>query len=151
MHKFLGAWFREHTDVRDAFTGNVPLTIPFCRTIVDDLEAAVRAGPRDYPVPRVSDRQAARLARQAAVAGALSEQARQAAALAALPSAAAAPPDSGACAASAKDRNDADAVVPSTSPSFARGRIASADRDASLLEDSCAERASKQARVCAGC
>jgi hypothetical protein len=84
MHKLLGPWFQEHTDIRDSFTRHQPFDILFCYQTIDQLESAARATGRDHPVPRISERKAARLARDAAIAGARAEQAREGEALAAL-------------------------------------------------------------------
>lgn len=84
MHKMLGPWLQEHVQLRDRLCQQAHLTVPFCLQLVHDLSAAVHAAGRDYPVPQLSARQLARQERDAAVAGAKAEQAREDAGVAAL-------------------------------------------------------------------
>lgn len=85
VHKIVGAWFQEFTDIRDAFTRpSVEFTVAFCKDTVSKLEAAAKATGREHPVPKISARKQARLAREEAISGAKMEQERQDRALAAL-------------------------------------------------------------------
>lgn len=84
IHKLIGPWLQEHTDLRDSLVREHPLTTAFCRDLVHKLQAAVDAAGRDHPVPKLSERKLARLAREAAVAEAKGEQEREAEALQAL-------------------------------------------------------------------
>ena len=70
--------------MRDVFVRQRELTLPFCRDIVARLQAAIDAAGRDHPVPKLSQRKLERLAKEAAVAAAVEEQAREAVGLAAL-------------------------------------------------------------------
>jgi hypothetical protein len=85
VHKIVGPWFQEHTDIRDVFNkaGN-KFSVPFCQDMVGKLEAAAQAVGRDHPVPKISERKRARLAREEAISGAKREQEREERLLAAL-------------------------------------------------------------------
>jgi hypothetical protein len=84
LHKMLGGWLQEHTDIRDRFVKRSGLDMAFCRQIVQDLQVVVDRIDHDHPIPKVSDRKLARLAKQAAIAAAQDEQTRESAGLSAL-------------------------------------------------------------------
>ena len=82
--------------MRERFSSGRPFDLTFCKGIVEELRAAVAAVGRDFPIPAVSDRLRARMEKEAAVAAAIAEQAREEGAVAALEAAAAAAGPSGA-------------------------------------------------------
>lgn len=84
IHKIVGCWFQEHTDIRDEFNRPPELSVPYCQKTIAKLEVAVAAVGREYPVPKISDRKLARLAREEAISGAKREQEREDIAVAAL-------------------------------------------------------------------
>lgn len=77
IHKIVGAWFQEHTSIRDEFNKSPELTVAFCQKIITKLEAAALAVGRERPVPKISERKLARLAREEAISGAKREQERE--------------------------------------------------------------------------
>lgn len=85
LHKMVGCWLQEHTDIRDEFVRPTEFTVPFCKAIVQKLKAAATAGGRPHPRPKLSERKRLKLEAEAALAAAKAEQDREAAALAALP------------------------------------------------------------------
>lgn len=96
LHKMVGCWLQEHTDIRDEFVKCKTLTVPFCKAIVAKLAAAAAAVGRPHPVPKLPERKRLQLEREEALAQAKAEQSREADALAGLPpatAAAAAPAD----------------------------------------------------------
>lgn len=80
----LGNWLQEHTHIRDRLVQQRTLDVPFCREIVNTLDSAIKAVGREHPVPQMSARKLARLAKEAAIAEAQQEQEREAAGLQAL-------------------------------------------------------------------
>jgi tRNA-dihydrouridine synthase 1 len=88
VHKLLGAWLSEFTDLRDALNAS-PHTLANARSIceraAERLRGIAAAEGRRAPQPKKSDRAAAREAAEAAKAEAMAEQERERAALAALP------------------------------------------------------------------
>ncbi len=56
MHKILGEWFSEFTDLRERLGVRSDLGPPFLRQLAAEMEARIRATRRDRPVPRQSDR-----------------------------------------------------------------------------------------------
>ena len=84
IFKLLGGWLQEHTHIRDDLVTTRDLTVDACRRAVHNMQQAVDAVGRDHPVPKLSERKLARLAKEAAIAEAKAEQDRESAALAAL-------------------------------------------------------------------
>lgn len=77
IHKIVGGWFQEHTAIRDEFNRPSELSVAFCQIIVTKLAAAAQAVGREHPVPKISERKLARLAREEAISGAKREQDRE--------------------------------------------------------------------------
>lgn len=80
IHKIVGGWFQEHTAIRDEFNRppqHVELSVAYCQKIITKLEGAAQAVGRDHPVPKISDRKLACLAREEAISGAKREQDRE--------------------------------------------------------------------------
>jgi hypothetical protein len=77
---------QEHTDIRDEFCRAKEFTVSFCQGIVRKLQAAAQREGREHPVPKLSERQLAKLAKEEAIAAAQAEQDREASGLAALDS-----------------------------------------------------------------
>lgn len=86
LHKLVGCWLQEHTDIRHEFCNpsRKDFTVPFCIGIVAKLEAAAQSVGRCYPVPKLSERQLARLAKEESIAAAKEEQQREEIGVAAL-------------------------------------------------------------------
>jgi tRNA-dihydrouridine synthase 1 len=82
-HRLMAPWLSEFTDLRDAL-GAAHLDGPALDAIAAQAVARIRAAGRDHPVPVLSARVLARLAREEAVAAAKEEAAREEAALAAI-------------------------------------------------------------------
>eukprot|EP00892_Ulva_mutabilis_P004060 jgi/Ulvmu1/2025/UM120_0021.1 len=94
LHKMVGCWMQEHTDIRDEFVKCRSLTVPFCKSIVSKLAAAAAAVGRPHPEPKLPERKRLQLEKAEALAAAQAEQEREAAALAALPAASSECPES---------------------------------------------------------
>jgi tRNA-dihydrouridine synthase 1 len=85
-HRLMGPWLAEFTDLRDAL-GAGGLDGPALEAIAGECVGRIRAcerGGRTTPIPALSARALARLAKEEAIAGAVAEAAREEAALAAI-------------------------------------------------------------------
>jgi len=85
-HRLMGPWLAEFTDLRDAL-GAGGLDGPALEKVAAECVARVRAtiaAGRTTPIPALSARALARLAKEEAIAGAVAEAAREEAALAAI-------------------------------------------------------------------
>lgn len=80
-HRLMGPWLSEFTDLRDAL-GAGGLDGAALEGIAGEVVARIRASGRTTPIPALSARALARLAREEAIEAAKAEQAREDAALA---------------------------------------------------------------------
>lgn len=84
LHKILRPWLQEHITIRDRFVQTREFTIPFCKGIINELEAAAKAVGRPDPVPTLTERALKRIAAAEALEQAKDEQAREEGAVQAL-------------------------------------------------------------------
>jgi len=59
-HSLLGAWFKEHWDLRDRLNIDKSISMEKIREIAVELKQRIVACGRDHPVPRLTDRAIAR-------------------------------------------------------------------------------------------
>lgn len=84
LHKILRPWLQEHITIRDRFVQTHEFTIPFCKGVINELEAAAKAVGRPDPVPTLTERALKRIAAAEALEQAKDEQAREEGAVQAL-------------------------------------------------------------------
>ncbi|GLI58658.1 hypothetical protein VaNZ11_000400 [Volvox africanus] len=80
LHKMVGDWLAEHTDLRHNINRLPPTVQLFCQ-MVDELRARVAASGRNYPIPQLSAAELATADREEAKRAAIEEQEREADAL----------------------------------------------------------------------
>ncbi|GIL98467.1 hypothetical protein Vretimale_3793 [Volvox reticuliferus] len=80
VHKMVGDWLAEHTDLRHNIN-RLPPTVQLFRQMVDELRARVAASGRDYPIPQLSAAELVAADREEAKRAAIEEQEREADAL----------------------------------------------------------------------
>uniref|UniRef100_A0A061S1R0 tRNA-dihydrouridine(16/17) synthase [NAD(P)(+)] n=1 Tax=Tetraselmis sp. GSL018 TaxID=582737 RepID=A0A061S1R0_9CHLO len=84
VHRLLGNWLQEHTDLRDVVNNFRELTLERLRDVAEEMKSRILASGRDHPIPKLSERQIARMQREAAMAAAIEEQTREEEAVSAL-------------------------------------------------------------------
>lgn len=83
VHRMIGPWLAEYTEVRDQINSQ-PMTAAEMCALLERLRDQVRESGREAPVPRISARKLAAMEKEAAMKAAIEEQEREAAALSAL-------------------------------------------------------------------
>ena len=95
IHKLIGPWLSEHTDLRDKVNCGGLSIQGLIDEVVEELDRRVQACGRDYAVPKISDRALKRMEQEAARKAAMDEQERETKALAELNAAAPKPEEGG--------------------------------------------------------
>lgn len=95
IHKLIGPWLAEHTDLRDKVNCGGLSIQGLIDEVVEELDRRVQACGRDYAVPKISDRALKRMEQEAARKAAMDEQERETKALADLNAAAPKPEEGG--------------------------------------------------------
>jgi len=77
VHRILGNWLQEHTDLRDVLNNFRELTLDKLLDMSTEMKKRIQECGRDHPVPKLSARQLARLEKEQALARAMEEQKRE--------------------------------------------------------------------------